>query len=170
MDFGQIIYIVAIVAYFLYRASSKKKDKTLPDGEDASPEKPKKGLTFEDLLREIRDGQVPKIPELEQAPVPLPKPKSTYTSPKQDRPIVQPASSQEVILSEGLDYEETYSQPKFKPFYTNTEALSTLSENTRGFLFELPKELKNPYAELLKNPKSFRDAIVVSEILKTKYF
>jgi hypothetical protein len=170
MDFGQIIYIVAIVAYFLYRASSKKKNTTLPEGEDSSPEPPKKGFTFEELLREIREAQTPTIPELEPEPVPIPKPKSTYNPPKQDRPVIQSTSSKEVILSEGLDYEQSYSQPQSKPFYSDIEHTSLISEQHRLISYELPMEQNNPYAELLKNPKSIRDAVVLSEILKPKYF
>ena len=170
MDFGQIIYIVAIVAYFLYRASSKKKNTTLPEGEDTSPEPPKKGFTFEELLREIREAQTPTIPELEPEPVPIPKPKSTYTPPIQDRPVIQSASSQEVILSEGLDYEHSYSHPQSKPFYSDIEHTSHISEQHRPISYELPMEQNNPYAELLKNPKSIRDAVVLSEILKPKHF
>ena len=172
MDFGQIIYIVAIVAYFLYRASSKKKNTPLPDAEDSPPEPPKKGFTFEELLREIREAQTPSIPELEPEPVPVPapKPKPAYRIPQQDRPIFQAASSREEIVSEGLDYEQSNTQPKVKPFYTDTEASRAPLDQARELSYELYVERTNPYAELLKNPKSFRDAVVVSEILKPKHF
>ena len=170
MDFGQIIYIVAIVAYFLYRASSKKKNTPLPDVEEAAPETPKKGFTFEELLREIREAQTPSIPELEPEPMPLPKPKPAYTIPQQDRPIFQPASSREEIVSEGLDYEQSNTQPKAKPFYVDTEAPRAPRDKAIEISYELYVERTNPYAELLKNPKSFRDAVVVSEILKPKHF
>ena len=162
MDFGQI------VAYFLYRASSKKKNTSLPDAEDSPSEPPKKGFTFEELLREIREAQTPPIPELEPEPVPMPKP--AYTIPQQDRPIFQPASSREEIVSEGLDYEQSNTQPKAKPFYADAEASRTPLDQAREISYELYVERTNPYAELLKNPKSFRDAVVVSEILKPKYF
>jgi len=170
MDFGQIIYIVAVVAYFLYRASSKKKNPPVPDAEETTPEQPKKGFTFEELLREIREAQTPSIPELEPEPVPIPKPKSTYTPPIQDRPVIQSTPSQEVILTEGLDYEYNFSEPKSTPSYGDVEHSSLISEQSRPISYELPKEQNNPYAELLKNPKSIRDAVVVSEILKPKYF
>ena len=168
MDFGQIIYIVAIVAYFLYRASSKKKNTSLPDAEDSPSEPPKKGFTFEELLREIREAQTPPIPELEPEPVPMPKP--AYTIPQQDRPIFQPTSFKEEIVSEGLDYEQSNTQPKAKPFYADAEASRTPLDQAREISYELYVERTNPYAELLKNPKSFRDAVVVSEILKPKHF
>ena len=170
MDFGQIIYIVAIVAYFIYKATAKKKTGELPESEEGIPDPPKKGFTFEELLKEIREAQTPKIPELEPEPVPMPKPNPPYTPPIQDRPVIQSTSSQEVILSDGLDYENSYSQPKSKPFYGDVEHSSLDFEQSRPVSYELPKEQINPYAELLKNPKSIRDAVVVSEILKPKYF
>ncbi len=170
MDFGQIIYIVAIIAYFIYKATAKKKTGELPESEEGSPEPPKKGFTFEELLKEIREAQTPTIPELEPDPVPIPRPKSTYTPPKEDRPVIQSTSSQEVILSEGLDYEQRYSQSKSKHINSPIEYPSFIPEQSRLISYELPKEQKNPYAELLKNPKSFRDAVVVSEILKPKHF
>jgi hypothetical protein len=170
MDFGQIIYIIAIVGYFLYKASSKKKNTTLPDAESSAPDSPQKGLTFEDLLREIREAQTPKIPELEPEPVVIPKPKPRYTNPQQDRPVVQSTTSPEVVLSEGEDYEGTYSQTKNKPFYSEEASTDPVSERARPVSYELTEEQPNPYAELLKNPKSFRDAVVVSEILKPKHF
>ena len=172
MDFGQIIYIVAIVAYFLYRASSKKKNTPLPDAEEAAPETPKKGFTFEELLREIREAQTPPIPELEPEPepVPKPKPKPAYTIPQQDRPMFQPASSKEEVVFEGLDYEQHNAKPQARPFYTDTDASRTPLDQARPIPYELDVERINPYAELLKNPTSFRDAVVLSEILKPKYF
>jgi len=170
MDLGQIIYVVAIVAYFLYRASSKKKNTTDPDTESTSPDAPQKGFTFEELLREIRESQTPKIPELEPEPVPLPKPKPTFTLPTQDRPISQPTTSREEIVSEGEDYEETTVQPDARPFYTDSEGSSAVSEQRRPISYEIPQKRINRYSELLKNPKSFRDAVVVSEILKPKHF
>ena len=170
MDFGQIIYIVAIVAYFLYRASSKKKNTPLPDAEEAAPETPKKGFTFEELLREIREAQTPSIPELEPEPMPLPKPKPAYTIPQQDRPMFQPTSSKEEVIFEGLDYEQSKTNSQAMSFYTDTEALRAPLDQGKSILYELDVERTNPYAELLKNPTSFRDAVVLSEILKPKYF
>jgi hypothetical protein len=170
MDFGQIIYIVAIVAYFLYRASSKKKDALPPDAESSDPSSPPKGLTFEELLREIREAQSPKIPELEPEPVSLPKSNPTSSLPNLERSLSQPSNSREEILSEGVDYEVTTNPPKTRPFYTDSEVSTTLIDQRRPISYEIPESQINPYAELLKNPKSFRDAVVVSEILKPKHF
>lgn len=170
MDLGQIIYIVAIVGYFLYKASSKKKGNALPDTESDTPQSPQKGLTFEDLLREIREAQTPKIPELEPEPTSIPKPKSTFTIPQQDRPVVQSSRGHEDVVSEGEDYEGTYSPTKKKPAYREESSTDPVSKPARPVTYELVEERPNPYAELLKDPKSFRDAVVVSEILKPKHF
>jgi len=137
---------------------------------EGSPEPPKKGFTFEELLKEIREAQTPTIPDLEPEPVPMSTPKSTYTPPKQDRPVIQSTASQEMILSDGLDYEQNYSHPSSKQPNGPIDYPILVSEQPRPTSYEIVKEKKNPYAELLKNPKSFRDAVVVSEILKPKHF
>ena len=171
MEFGQIIYVVAIVAYFLYRASSKKKPESLPDGDNPAPEAPQKGFTFEELLREIRESQEPKIPEVvvEAPPVQTEEPvptSSNHNKPKKDS-LPQP----EVVLADGLDVEAESSRRNAKKmFYEQTESTIEPTLAARPKIYEIPQETRNPYAELLKNPKSFRDAVVVSEILKPKHF
>ena len=171
MEFGQIIYVVAIVAYFLYRATSKKKTESLPEGENSAPETPQKGFTFEELLREIREAQSPKVPDVEVEPIPLPKPKPVYSAPKQEKTERYTESVQEVVTAEGVDVEAESSRRNARPqFYEQTDSTIEPTLAARPKIYELPQEARNPYAELLKNPKSFRDAVVVSEILKPKHF
>lgn len=171
MELGQIIYVVAIVAYFLYRASSKKKDQSIPDGENSAPETPEKGLTFEELLREIREAQSPKVPDVEVESIPLPKPKPVFSAPSQENTERYSESVQEVITPEGVDVETKSSSRTLKPqFHEQTESTIKHTLAAKPKIYEIPQETRNPYAELLKNPKSFRDAVVVSEILKPKHF
>jgi hypothetical protein len=171
MELGQIIYVVAIVAYFLYRASSKKKDTSIPEVENPSPEVPKKGLTFEELLREIREAQSPKLPDADLEPIPLPKAKPVFAAPVANKSEPHTETNQEVVLSEGADVEAEDSRRNARQqFYSQAETLIEPEIKVRPKFYELPKEVPNPYAELLKNPKSFRDAVVVSEILKPKHF
>lgn len=171
MELGQIIYVVAIVAYFLYRASSKKKDQSLPEGENSAPETPEKGLTFEELLREIREAQSPKLPDAKEEPIPLPKSKHVYSAPKQDKTAQYTESVQEVVTAEGVDVEAESSRRTARPqFFEQTESTIEPTLAARPKIYEIPQEPRNSYAELLKNPKSFRDAVVVSEILKPKHF
>ncbi len=169
MELGQIIYVVAIVAYFLYRASSKKKAESLPDGDNPAPEAPQKGFTFEELLREIRESQEPKIPEVVVEAPPARTEKPVPTPPTQNKPL--PLPQQEVVVAEGVDVEaESSSRNARQKFYEETEPTIEPTLAARPKFYELPQETRNPYAELLKNPKSFRDAVVVSEILKPKHF
>ncbi len=169
MELGQIIYVVAIVAYFLYRASSKKKAESLPDGDNPTPEAPQKGFTFEELLREIRESQEPKIPEVVVEAPPARTEKPVSTSSTQNKPL--PLPQQEVVVAEGVDVEaESSRRNSRQKFYEETEPTIEPTLAARPKIYELPQEARNPYAELLKNPKSFRDAVVVSEILKPKHF
>lgn len=171
MEFGQIIYVVAIVAYFLYRASSKKKHESLPEGENPAPEPPQKGITFEELLREIRESQEPKIPEVvvETPPVQIEDHVPSSLNPKKSKRQALP--HQEVVVAEGIDVEAESSRRNARQqFYAQTESTTETLPSARPKIYEQYEEAKNPYAELLKNPKSFRDAVVVSEILKPKYF
>lgn len=170
MELGQIIYVVAIVAYFLYRASSKK-NQSLPEGQNSAPETPEKGLTFEELLREIREAQSPKVPDAEIEPIPLPNSTPVFSAPKQEKTAQYSESVQEVVTSEGVDVEAEGSRRTARPqFYEQTESTIEPRLAARPKIYEIPQERQNPYAELLKNPKSFRDAVVVSEILKPKHF
>jgi hypothetical protein len=171
MEFGQIIYVVAIVAYFLYRASSKKKAESLPEGENSAPEAPQKGFTFEELLREIRESQEPKIPEVvvETPPVQMEEPVPSFPNPKKSKK--QSLPHQELVVVEGIDVEAESSRRNARQqFYAQAESTTETAPSARPKIYELPVETRNPYAELLKNPKSFRDAVVVSEILKPKHF
>jgi hypothetical protein len=171
MEFGQIIYVVAIVAYFLYRASSKKKTESLPDGDNPAPEAPQKGFTFEELLREIRESQEPKLPEVvvETPPVQMEEPVSTTSNHK--KPKKHSIPQQEVIVAEGVDVEvESSRRNARQQFYEQTETTIQPTLAARPKIYELPQENQNLYADLLKNPKSIRDAVIVSEILKPKHF
>ena len=171
MDLGQIVYVVAIVAYFLYRASSKKKAESLPDGDNPAPEAPQKGFTFEELLREIRESQEPKIPEVVIEAPPVQTEEPVPTSSYHKKPKKHSLPQQEVVVAEGVDVEEESSMRNAQQkFYEQTESTIEPSLAARPKIYEIPQETPNPYAELLKNPKSFRDAVVVSEILKPKHF
>lgn len=167
MELGQILYAVAIVAYFIYKATAKKKGTTLPEDGDLTPESPQKGLTFEDLLREIRESQVPKaekVPSQKTEPAVDQRtlPKQSFKAKEKIPPIV------EEVVAEGQDYEEVGRSYREKLDRTSLEGLA--SNAPKQILFETNEKRNNPYASLLKNKKSFRDAVIVSEILQTKHF
>lgn len=181
MDLGNIVYIVAVLAYFIYQATRKKKGQEMTDSDDSAPEAPQKGLTFEDLMREIRQAQNPTTvekpepvrqkPVIQEAerqqpyrtqPVPshLPQPK-----PVTRRPV--PVEDDEEISY----YEGSYGASKKVPYQNYRETNSSdLIPSIKMDYDSLQEKKINPYAQLLKNPKTLKEAIVVSEILKPKYF
>lgn len=173
MDLGQIIYIIAIVAYFIYNASKKKKGANPMDSEDTQPEAPQKGLTFEELLKEIRNAQNPPMPEVPPAPkqqpvftAPTP---TTFAEPKpQPKRRFEPV---EEVDDEAKFYEGVFeSTPKKNPYQALANKTFAEPEFKRFKSQEIAQPKVNPYAELLKNPKSVREAIIVSEILRPKHF
>ena len=104
---------------------------------------------------------------MEAPPARTEKPVSTSST--QNKPL--PLPQQEVVITEGVDVEaESSRRNSRQKFYAETEPTIDPTLAARPKIYELLQEARNPYAELLKNPKSFRDAVVVSEILKPKHF
>src|SRR5690554_3349173 len=56
-DSSTIFYIIAVVVYFLYSLFFRKKEQEPVEGNPNSPDAPKKPVSFEDLLKEIRQEQ-----------------------------------------------------------------------------------------------------------------
>lgn len=172
MDLGNIIYIVAIIAYFIYQATRKKGGQDLPEEGDTRQDPPQKGMTFEDLLKEIRQAQNPTV---EKPAPPKPEPYQSRPVPAaipQARPMV--SRKREVIEEvddEARHYEGAYAASKKNPYQEYRDMHSIPSEPLLKIDYDSlnPKKV-NPYAELLKNPKTLKQAVVVSEILKPKYF
>lgn len=170
MDLGQIIYIVAIVGYFLYRTVTKKKAGENPDSESESANPPQKGLSFEDLLREIRDSQLPKLPEVTPQRQAKPVPVKVINKSNEELKPVKNHWDTEVDNEEERYYEGAYEGKKKNPYQELANRNFADPESIK-FKFQKPQAARvNPYAELLKNPKTVREAIVVSEILRPKHF
>lgn len=182
MDLGNIVYIVAVLAYFIYQATRKKKDTDLPESEGSAPEPPQKGLTFEELMREIRQAQNPSTAE-KPAPVKTETVKSAPPRPEPYRPqptpshIPQsrPVSRKPVLMEEDDDeikhYEGAFAGTKSNPYQAFKDTHSIPSTPLSKIDYNsLQSKRVNPYAELLKNPKTLKQAVVLSEILKPKYF
>jgi hypothetical protein len=173
MDLGQIIYIIAIVAYFIYNATKKKKSAEPVDSDDNQPEAPQKGLTFEELLKEIRNAQNPPAPEPPKPVVqetfrPTPIPPNFPEAKAQPRRRFEQV---EVVDDEAKYYEGAFeSSEKKNPYQSFANKTFAEPEFKRFKSQEIAAPKVNPYAELLKNPKTVREAIIVSEILRPKHF
>ncbi|TDQ18903.1 hypothetical protein DFQ04_0714 [Algoriphagus boseongensis] len=163
MDIGNLIYIVAVVGYFIYQLSKKKQGQEGVDMPESKPA-PQKGMTFEELLKEIRNAQNPPAPE-PVAPKPQPVPVSTRPAPRK-KVVVQEEEDDEIQY-----YEGAFDKTKTNPYQAFANPHSIPSTPLIKMDYDALQNKKvNPYAELLKNPKTLKDAVVVSEILKPKYF
>ena len=190
MDFDSstIVYIIAVIVYFLYSTFFNKK---VPE-QDAEPTEqtdtqPRKAVSFDDLLKEIRKEQGQLERDLEGTsmeeyveeeryvserrlkeekrfvPEQAPKKYFTYEDPEQF------PSSDESYKNSQKGYQRYEKQPLVKlddqvDLESEERILGEVEDvagNSRG---------RNRYAALLKNPETVREAIVVSEILRRKHF
>lgn len=170
MDLGNIIYIIAVIGYFIYQATRKKGAQEMPESGEATPEAPQKGMSFEELLREIRDAQKPlgeaRIPE-PRAPKPAPVPVEIPRA----KPVVRKPVLVEEDDEEARYYEGSYAKHKSNPYQAyNEKVIADLQSGVKFDYDTSSKTQVNPYAKLLRNPKTLKEAVVVSEILKPKYF
>lgn len=164
MDLGNIVYIIAVIGYFIYQATKKKRGQELPGAPDSNPEPPQKGMTFEELLKEIRQAQNP-IPA-PPTPKPQPIPVSTQRNPYRKPTVIQEEEDDEIQY-----YEGTFDSTKKNPYQEYAEKHSIPAVPIQKINYdELNTKRVNRYAEKLKNPQSVREAIVLSEILKRKHF
>jgi hypothetical protein len=167
MDLGNIVYIVAVIGYFIYQATRKKQHQEPVDEPSTSEDSPRKPVSFEELMREIREAQRPATapepapaPQAEVSPVPqrrVKRPVRTYVEPEQE--------------SEVRYYEESFERSNKNPYQAASNRHSVVSDHEIKMNYDSVKSKKvNRYASVLKNPKTLRQAVIVSEILKPKHF
>ncbi len=166
MDLGNIVYVVAVLGYFIYRAVQGKKEKGLAETNQPEEEPGQRPVSFEDLLKEIRDAQKPK----RQAPEP--KPVFEEVVVPQEKLRAKPIAMRRSEVEEVLDDEARFYQGAYNS--ANQTATKITDVSFEGSLLKAdPSESfkkVNRYAALLKNPQGLREALVVSEILKPKHF
>lgn len=166
MDLGNIVYVVAVIAYFVYRAVQGKKEKELAETNQPEEETGPKPVSFEDLLKEIREAQKPK------RQVPEPKPVFQEIVVPQEKLRAKPIAVRRSEAVEVLDDEARFYQGAYNSANQNATKISDVTYEgsfLKAELYQTSKKV-NRYAAVLKNPQSFRDALVVSEILKPKHF
>lgn len=187
------LYVIVAVIYLISAARKKSKKQNQPEDfpettsrptarqydEEATTQKPKP-ITFEELLREITEGKqtAPPTPEvLERRPeFSRPKPQPEYVD--YDDEIEDEEKSLEEISS--VDEERTtkiYEEAKKLAFYRPSleETLKVQDVNTtygKFAAFETKQEanLLLEYTKDLRDPKGFKKALILSEILNRKHF
>ncbi|WP_200979378.1 hypothetical protein [Echinicola sp. 20G] len=180
MDNGTLIYIVLTIVFFIFNALTKKKKPTGDEatGEQGLPadEQPrKKPTTFEELLREIRQGQQKEELEEEEANQqevyeyhpPVEKPSyeklEKVPEPKRRQPEIQyyEGTYQADHTEKGKSLVKLDDQVKINSDEQILKEVEDVAEESASY---------NRYRRMLKDPQSLRDAVVVSEILKRKTF
>ncbi|WP_018477819.1 hypothetical protein [Pontibacter roseus] len=178
-DFKLILYILAIVAYFIYTAWRKafktpdedvapkqerpKQERAIPKPMPGPVQRPQQqrpaapATSFEDILREMQS-KMERANEQAQQPVEVPRPisKPVPHQPYKERETVR------VLSQENPDQARILNQRRRE----RRESDEALSEIKRQKL--LPQT--NVYAELLRNPQSARQAFIFTEIFNRKQY
>jgi hypothetical protein len=185
MDEKIIFYIVLGIVYFIFNALKKKKPDNEP-GSDHPPTRPQTNkpqpVTFEELLREITEGkETEKIPE---SPVTqtkpefrqvLPKPKPAYIDYDDDLEDEERSLEKTNFDDERSNkaYEDAKKMAFNRPSLEETMSLDQVN-TTFGRFKEFDKKQDSPvlaeYVKDLRDPKGFKRALILNELLNRKHF
>jgi hypothetical protein len=163
-----VFYILAFVAYFIYRIwlesqklkkQAREQAEKLPPPPVAVPAVTKKKVEMVSRTTVIRKHEAPSgRDEFKQREVTR-KPEQKHLQKKSTGRIKPDAESRslETVFSEAEEAEK----------YEMTERKAMEDEHLSPYA--LAKKGVNPYASLLKNPQSVKTAFVLSQILERKY-
>lgn len=177
-DSSTLFYIIAVAVYFIYSLFFRKKEEGPVEGDPDSPGEPKKPVSFEELLKEIRQEQGGQQEETQGAEEIWEEDEhDEYGYEYEEEPEVPATTSYEQPYRGEARYYEGSWESK-KRYNTQTQPLVKLDDqvdlnDTETVLGEVEEEdsgKANKFAELLKSPETLQDAIIVSEIINRKYF
>jgi cell division protein FtsN len=181
MDIQFWIWLIVIVITLVARANKKKPQPFVPDQNDTpnSPANESKPISFEDLLREIQSAKAPK-----QQPVKAHQPpKKQVIQPQYDFEDYDDNIEDEIKSLENVpqNYKEdsiyeTYESAKTAAF-SRASLEETMKVEDTVVSFGKFKEFKeaesgsiaSEYANELRNPKSFKRAMILNEILNRRF-
>lgn len=184
-DLKLILYILAIVAYFIYTAWRKAfktpDDDGRPDAPPVDRERPQRerprpqpmptpqqqprqqrpqapATSFEDILREMQS-KMERANEKNRKPVEQPKP---APQPVMQTTVKEREPARRALSLENPEQARIYNQQR-KERLAAADALFEASKLQR-------RQAPNVYAQLLQNPQSVRQAFVLSEIFNRKQY
>jgi hypothetical protein len=169
-DISNWLYIVAAVVYFLIQLRGAKKKAPAPNTpqeQNRTPEPAPRTITFEDVLKEILEERKTPPPAPQPAPSPVSKPIEVKREMRKPQ-LTQAPEKRSLKPSKSVAYKDE--EGKSLEVLESSTGLPV--EYKRGSLFNqfAQDEVKvNPYSELLKNPKTLRQAVITAEILKPKF-
>lgn len=184
MDEKVIFYIVLGIVYFIFNALKKKK----PEGEvneNIPPSRPDshkpQPVSFEELLRELTEGknrqENPSPPVVQQYPERPPFSRQQPTYIDYDDDLEEEERSLEKVSFDDDRTNKVYEEAKKLAFQRPSleETLKLENVNTtygRFKEFDVKQE-KSPlleYVKDLRDPKGFKKAFILSEVLNKKHF
>ena len=180
MDDKILFYIVLGIIYFLFNRLKKKKPAEDQDAD--SPQRPlppsgPKPMTFEDLLREIQEAKQPtsRPPVERQREYEKPKPQPQYVD--YDDDLEEEAKSLEKTSFDDERSNQVYDDAK-KLAFTRPSLEETMKlgdvKTSFGKFKEFEKQQDSgvlvDIIRDLKDPKGFRKAFLLSEVINRKHF
>lgn len=173
------IYVIVGIIYLISRARKKKASESVDTPEpreerrfqpqDAPQPSPQKGLTFEELLREISESKTT---------TQLPKPQAEYVDYdedlKEEEQDLEDVSGDYTKKDKAFyqTYEEAKRQAFNRPSLEETVKLKDTNMTFGKFKeFEVDTQSNplNDYLNELKDPDGFKKAFVLSEVLQRRY-
>jgi len=179
MDIQFWVWLIVIVITLIVRAN-KKKPQPFDSANDQQPnsaENDTPPITFEDLLREIQSAKSPKSKPVPAVQPPKQKEPKQYELVDYDDDLEDEGKSLEKApaYSEDKIY-ETYESAKKAAFARPSLEESMNVSDTKvtfgqfkEFSKSQGKSKASEYAQELRNPKSIKRAIILSEILKKRF-
>lgn len=180
MDIQFWVWLIVIVITLIARANKKKPQSFDPEQREFtdSPTEETKPVTFEDLLREIQASKNPK-----PKPVPVYQPPKQVPAKQYDFEDYDDNLGDESKSLERTDYYaddtiyETYESAK-KAAFSKASLEETMKVEDTEVKFNQFKEYSKgegqkssaaEYAKELRNPKSFKRALILNEILNRRF-
>jgi len=166
VDLGNIVYVVAVLGYFIYRAVQGKKRKELDETNQPEEEPSQRPASFEDLLKEIRETQKLK------RQVPKPTPVFQEVVVPKEKLIAKPIAVRRSEEVEVLDDEARFYQGAYNSVNQTATKITDVTYGGSLLKADPSESLRkvNRYAALLKNSQTRRESVVVSEILRPRHF
>ena len=175
-DLKVILWIIIGIVYLLARG--RKKEAPPPrrprPAETAVPEETNEPApkTFEDLLREIEGMKQPQPPPRTREPEPEVVDYDENLGPEeQDLEEVTPSYKRDDNEAYRI-YEEAKTQAFYRPSLEETVKLEDTIvrfKQFKGYEKESRKNVLQDYVQDLRDPQSFKKALILSEILRPKF-
>ena len=175
MDEKILIYIIIGVIYFLFNRLKKKnpedeQEAERPSDQPSDYERPRP-VSFEELLKEITEGKQPKP----AATVVRPEPQPVYVD--YDDEIESEEKTLEKVTFDQERTNEIYENAKKMAFNRPSleESLNLADVNTsfgkfKEFEIKTERNILSEYAKDLRDPKGFKKAFILAEVLNRKHF